>query len=706
MPTGPEVKVRLTVDGSPEAVAAFERLRASGKTAAKDIGQSFGDLRGVMGQVQAAVAAIGFVKAAQEMVRWADSAINAGFQTEGLADRIGASVKFVQQMGLAQKLAGSETENLSKSISRFATFLDKANTGAKDATRTLGNLGLTVKDLAGKSTEDAFRLVLQRIAEMPAGLERVATVKTIFGRGGDAVAEMAGKVKEATAFLHQFGLTLTNEDAAGLSQLHDKMVMVHEAISVMGQKFWAGWAWPVLDAIRVVSGESNDMGKAVGDVGNWIGNVWRKAIIFVADAADETITDMKVIGIQAAKLIEGLQKLSQGRVASGLADLYLGMNEAYNEAAEAKLTGGLASRHAARVAAMGQWITAPFQADKKFGLVPEGEGDAKQKKGLDLEKRFAQDRAGLLKAESDQAVALLKAEYDQKEITVKAYYDGLEKVAQDELKNEQDEIVTSGGTWDAYETARTKFQTKMLDLSRQRADAIKKLSDEQSKEAEKAAEEAQRRAQQEYAASAAGRIAAQLESIRQSALDIAASSLAEVFNSAASGGQSLVQTLQRIGQSLAQVLSQWLALQALGLFIHAPEAASAFTTPDITGIPLHAKGGLIRGPGTGTSDSILARLSAGEYVVPAATVARPGVLGSLQRLVHGRIGPALEGATYRFASGGYVPAPVRTSLMGSFDVNLGPGLVASHIKTNEVLRSLLHVTQSNSRQFRQALGIA
>lgn len=57
------------------------------------------------------------------------------------------------------------------------------------------------------------------------------------------------------------------------------------------------------------------------------------------------------------------------------------------------------------------------------------------------------------------------------------------------------------------------------------------------------------------------------------------------------------------------------------------------------GIGGHAEGGLIRGPGTGTSDSILARVSAGEYIVNAAAVNRvgPGFLdmvnkGGLQKL--------------------------------------------------------------------------
>lgn len=70
--------------------------------------------------------------------------------------------------------------------------------------------------------------------------------------------------------------------------------------------------------------------------------------------------------------------------------------------------------------------------------------------------------------------------------------------------------------------------------------------------------------------------------------------------------------------AMAQIAAQQLAMQASsaigGLF---GSAAGATVTA--------ATGGYIRGPGTGTSDSIPARLSDGEYVVKAASVAHYGV---------------------------------------------------------------------------------
>lgn len=81
-----------------------------------------------------------------------------------------------------------------------------------------------------------------------------------------------------------------------------------------------------------------------------------------------------------------------------------------------------------------------------------------------------------------------------------------------------------------------------------------------------------------------------------------------------------------------------------------------------------ATGGLIRGPGTGTSDSIPAYLSNGEYVIRAAAVRQLGA-GYLDLLNNGISIP-------RFADGGLVGAvagitPPRPEHLGSLDISIG-----------------------------------
>jgi hypothetical protein len=69
----------------------------------------------------------------------------------------------------------------------------------------------------------------------------------------------------------------------------------------------------------------------------------------------------------------------------------------------------------------------------------------------------------------------------------------------------------------------------------------------------------------------------------------------------------------------------------------------------------HATGGYIRGPGTGTSDSIFARLSNGEFVLNAGSVRRLGV-GFLQSLNSFAAGGLVGASPIRFAAGGLASA--------------------------------------------------
>ena len=75
-------------------------------------------------------------------------------------------------------------------------------------------------------------------------------------------------------------------------------------------------------------------------------------------------------------------------------------------------------------------------------------------------------------------------------------------------------------------------------------------------------------------------------------------------------------------------------------------AFAASSGPSLTGSALFARGGMVYGPGSGTSDSILARLSAGEFIVNARATARN--LDTLRRI---------NASVPAFQGGGFVGAP-------------------------------------------------
>ena len=93
--------------------------------------------------------------------------------------------------------------------------------------------------------------------------------------------------------------------------------------------------------------------------------------------------------------------------------------------------------------------------------------------------------------------------------------------------------------------------------------------------------------------------------------------------------------------AMAQVAAQQLALQAVSGITGLFGGAAGVSV-------MAATGGYIRGPGTGTSDSIPARLSNGEFVVREAMVRKYGV-GFLHAINRGRLAG--------FADGGLVSSP-------------------------------------------------
>lgn len=116
-------------------------------------------------------------------------------------------------------------------------------------------------------------------------------------------------------------------------------------------------------------------------------------------------------------------------------------------------------------------------------------------------------------------------------------------------------------------------------------------------------------------------------------------------------GRSVLATIEKI-------LAQRLAEKLLGgLTGGSGEGAGGTGGWVSAGLKLFgfATGGLVRGPGTATSDSIPARLSAGEYVVRADAVRRLGV-GFLDTLNGLRAQPGVVAGRMAFAAGGLVPA--------------------------------------------------
>lgn len=121
-----------------------------------------------------------------------------------------------------------------------------------------------------------------------------------------------------------------------------------------------------------------------------------------------------------------------------------------------------------------------------------------------------------------------------------------------------------------------------------------------------------------------------------------------------------------------------------------------------------ATGGLVSGPGTSTSDSIPARLSAGEYVLRAAAVRRLGV-DFLHALNGGLSVPRWQGVRLAFAEGGLVPPAAPATIGGGAGqavriVNvIDPSLAADYLTSPAGEKSILNILSRNGSAVREIL---
>lgn len=129
-------------------------------------------------------------------------------------------------------------------------------------------------------------------------------------------------------------------------------------------------------------------------------------------------------------------------------------------------------------------------------------------------------------------------------------------------------------------------------------------------------------------------------------------------------------SVQLDAESLENVKSQISSLlEQLKIEAVIPVRVAAGGATDSEPLPAFASGGHIKGPGTGASDSILARLSNGEYVVRAAAVRKYG-LQTLHAMNNMRLP--------KFASGGLVDSvtnmqPAQAKSIGSLNFHLPGG---------------------------------
>lgn len=196
--------------------------------------------------------------------------------------------------------------------------------------------------------------------------------------------------------------------------------------------------------------------------------------------------------------------------------------------------------------------------------------------------------------------------------------------------------------------------------------------------------------------------------LKQAGFDAAVQGFSTFLSDITSGNKSIADSFQSLAGSVVQALQQMLIKM---IAVKAMRAAFGMMgIPIPAGAVAAATGGHITGPGTGTSDSIPAWLSNGEFVVRAAAVQAVGLdalheINRKGRLPTARVSGFSAAHVSKYADGGLVgSAEGSQGGASSLTVGLDDGLVLKKLQTPAGQKLILEAIGQQRRAVRQIIS--
>lgn len=194
----------------------------------KNIAGSFKTLAGVFG------VGLGF----ESLRRAAADAIEYGDEINKASIKTGIAVEDFSELAYAAKQSDIEIAGLSTGLKKMQVSLSEAGSGSKAANETLAALGLTIGQIRDLAPDKQFELLADRIAGLQDPADRTRAAVELFGKAGADLLPLfeqgAAGIRAAREEAQRMGATLTGEQAAALAEADD-------AIKRMGQS-WDGLA--------------------------------------------------------------------------------------------------------------------------------------------------------------------------------------------------------------------------------------------------------------------------------------------------------------------------------------------------------------------------------------------------------------------------------------------------------------------------------
>ena len=181
-----------------DAIKLLNDAESKAKMTAKQV-QTLGDNAVKMGKA----VAVGAGVAVAGLFGIATKAAESTDRIDKMSAKLGLSISGFQEWDYILGQNGISIDSMQGGLKTLTNMYDDLGKGSKGATESFGRLGLSMDNLKGKTQEEVFAIVVEKLQGVTNESERAAIANDLLGRSGSELAPLLNAGAEATENLRQ-----------------------------------------------------------------------------------------------------------------------------------------------------------------------------------------------------------------------------------------------------------------------------------------------------------------------------------------------------------------------------------------------------------------------------------------------------------------------------------------------------------------------
>ncbi len=703
-----DVKVRLQVDGTAQGIAQVRTFTQEMKSAGREAQHAFEGVHKSLGGVEKLLGAVGIGVAMAELVNFTKETIAAGYEQKHLAEQVGTTVGHMSAMSTVARLTNTETKTLGVGLGKLAQNIDNLKNGSVTMQAAFGRLGLSAKSFPTNDTIANAEVMARAFAKVENNGTKTALAMDTMGRSGRAMLPVFEKLVEmggvagATDYARKTGFYVDEANVAMFERLVESMAQFKLYAMGATSEFLKGFGPQAVSGMNNLFSTITTGGKSAFQLlGFYVGAALNVIMAFVASsvlAVDDLFTRTREsaaafkawMSAFVSNVLNGVNFLTASSIANVKYNGMMTAAEQRKKDVDAKINALMTNALRSFLPQYGPEDNPERVWGSKRPGAPGTSSAGAPAAPYDATKDYqknAQSEMKVIQAADAERAAWDKLQYEQGLISLEEYFARRRQMIKDDwaarravLVVEQQDAIRRNGIMSADAIAiaaeitagDVATRTKLVELEGELL-------------------------------TARGKAKTLAMEVRGSLMQV----FSDFFSSGINQAKSFSDALRMLALDVVMLVQKMAALRlAKAIVSLIPTGSKSSSTADLFGPNGYASGGYVSGPGTGTSDSIPARLSHGEFVVPARVVSAPGMLQALESMRRGLSTPRLIGGVRGYADGGLVsPAsagPVTATLGGHLTLGLDEGLILKTMESPAGQRVAIKVAAKNRRAFGQA----